>query len=177
MSIQQTTADQSITSVNSTLIITASNPFITSTIGGISSVVTDITNIGADILGFPIKFDLLTSEDAIQTDPQTVNDYMVALTGELAIGYLARATLAVVTANVLANSKTLYYINKCVDIMAAQREALRFSGILNMPSIRTKYNLTAGALLQTKQIPDHGAMLRPVAMKFVFNYSKTSLIG
>lgn len=177
MSVQQLTPEHSITSVNSTLILTASNPFVTSTLANVGGVVTDIANIGADILGVPISFQLMTSEDAIQTEPQTVADYMVALTGEIAVGYLAKATIAVVNANILANSQTITNINRLVDLMAAQREALRFSGILNMPSIRTKYNLTNGALLQTKQIPDHGTMLRPITLRFVFNYSKTSLMS
>lgn len=166
-------AFQSITSINSTLTLTASDPTITDTINSklFNTQVTEWVNPASSLVGVPVSVRGLASTSAFMAQQTTASEFRVTLDGQLLVGLLPSSDIINVTMEIEAPCQAKKWLDAIYSYQIIRRESVHFTGVLTVPGLGMKYTFTDGALLQWTAFPSHSTTLQALAYSFVFKMS------
>ncbi|CAK7192382.1 hypothetical protein COMNV_00578 [Commensalibacter sp. Nvir] len=161
-------ANKTITAVNTKLTLIASNPWVNSTAADAVGLGSTVTSLVSPLVGVPLSLEGMTSENPFTFGNQTMVETATSMEGILYGGYLASANIVELTITFLAASDSLATLQALAKVMQVQRETMKFSGTMIIPSQGKTFNLNNGYWLEWQAIPTHGRILQPVPCKFRF---------
>ncbi len=169
---------QSITSLNSILTLTASDPTVTDTIAdklGLGNSLDGYDQAASSIIGVPFNVRGFASTNAIMAQSTTASEYRVTLDGGLLVGLLPTSDIINVTMDVEAPGSAKKWFDALYSYQIVRREAIHFTGVLQVPALGMTYTFTDGALINWMAFPPHSTTLQALSYSFVFKM--TSLDG
>lgn len=163
----------SITSINSNLTLTASDPTITDTINSklFNTQVTEWVTPASSLLGLPVLIRGLASTSAFSAQQTTVSETRVTLDGQLLSGLLPSSDIINVTMEIEAPCQAKTWLDAIYSYQIVRREAVHFTGVLDIPSIGKKITFIDGVLTQWTAFPAHSTTLQGMPYGFVFKMS------
>ncbi|CAI3933368.1 phage tail fiber protein [Commensalibacter communis] len=165
-------AKRTITGVNTKLSLIFVNPWANTTLtdaaSSVSTVAGTVVNATSSLLGVPLELEALTSDNPFTFTQQHMVDTQVSIEGNMYGGFLASAMNVELTATFIAASDSLATLQQIAQIMATQRETVKVSGTMILPSQQKTYSLNDGYWINYQQIPSHGTVLQPVQAVFRF---------
>lgn len=161
-------ANRSLTTVNTVLTLIATNPWANTTAADALGVGSTVTGFVSPLVGVPLQLTGITSDNPFDISQQTLVETQTSLEGHLYAGYLAGANIVELNISFMAASDSLATLQTLAKIMQMQRETMKFSGTMNLPSQKKTYALNNGYWINWKAIPTHARVLQPVPCQFRF---------
>lgn len=161
---------KSITSINSTLTLTAFDPTITDTINSklFGSNVNEWANPASSLIGVPQIVKGLASNNAIDAQQTTASEYRVTLDGDLLLGLLPSNHILSITMNIEAPCQAKRWFDLLYSYQMIRREAIHFTGVIEIPGLGMKYTLVDGGIINWMAFPPHSTTLQALSYNFIF---------
>lgn len=165
-------ANRTVTAINTKLSLIFTNPWATTTAtdaaSSVSGVAGTVVNAASGLLGIPLELEALTSQNPFTFTQQHMVDTQVSIEGDMYGGYLAGAMNVEMVVTFIAASESLAIMQQIAQIMATERETVKVSGTMIIPSQKKIFSLNDGYWIDYQTIPTHGTILEPIATRFRF---------
>lgn len=142
----------SITSANSSFILTASSVFPA-----------------------PQALEGYAADDAFMADAVDQAEVIMGVDGKLSAGFTPNPVK--ITVAIQADSKSINVFDAIVTAQQAGRDVIFLDGVISLPSIGKSYTLTKGVIQNANVMPDAKKTLQPQKYVLMFERVVRSLIG
>lgn len=161
-------ANKTITAVNTKLTLIASDPWANTTAADAVGLGSLATGLVSPLIGVPLSLEGMTADNPFSFSQQNMVETATSMDGSLYGGYLATANTVELTIAFVAASDSLATLQALAKVMQLQRETMKFSGTMILPSQGKTFSLNNGYWIDWQSIPTHAKILQPIHCKFRF---------